>query len=102
MRPAWSRNGRELYFLSSATGTTVTLYAVAIPTTPSSAGNPLKLFDVPNVPNQQNGRFYDVTKNGRFIFIKNQVVKDEPGSALPTLVVVTNWFEELKAKVGVK
>ena len=99
VRPAWSKNGRELYYLSSSTGMTVSLYAVPIPTTPSSAGNPVKLFDVPNLSGQLNGRFYDVAKNGKFIFVKSAQPKDQAGSAMQTLVVVANWFEELKAKV---
>jgi hypothetical protein len=98
VRPVWSKNGKELFFLSSPSGATVSLYAVAIPTTPDKAINPVKLFDVPNLLGQQNGRFYDVARDGRFIFINTP--KDQLGSPAPPVIIVANWFEELKAKAG--
>lgn len=60
--------------------------------------------DVPNLPGQQNGRFYDVSRDGqKFLVIKTPAPKDQSGSATQQmLVVVANWFEELKAKVGGK
>jgi hypothetical protein len=101
VRPVWNPQGHELFFLSSAIGATVSLYSVAIPTTPKDAGNPVKLLDVPNLVGQQNGRFYDVSRDGqKFIVIKSPTAKDQPGAAQQTLVVVANWLEELKSKVG--
>ncbi len=102
-KPAWSANGRELIYVGPS-GTTRALYAVAIPTTPKSAGNPVKLFDVQDMPGQANGRFYDVSRDGqRFVVIKSPLLTDASGSAnTQKLVVVANWVEELKAKVGVK
>jgi serine/threonine-protein kinase len=99
VRPVWNPKGRELFFLSGATGATVSLYAVAIPTTPKEAGNPVKLFDVTNLAGQQNGRFYDVSRDGqKFMVIKSPAPKEQTGGAQQTLVVVANWFEELKGK----
>jgi len=45
---------------------------VAIPTTPKEAGNPVKLFDIPNLVGQQNGRFYDVARDGQKFIVYDQ------------------------------
>jgi serine/threonine-protein kinase len=102
-RPVWAPNGRELFFVGGS-GASTAIYAVPIPTTPASAGNPAKLFNVQNMPGQANGRFYDVSRDGqRFVVIKSPVTTDASGSApAQQLVVVTNWFEELRAKAGIK
>ena len=41
------------------------------------------------------GRTYDVGADGRFLMIK----RAKPDSSGPSLVVVQNWFEELKRRV---
>ncbi len=100
IKPAWSFNGRELFYVR-VSGAAAALYAVPIPTTPMRAGNPVKLFDVQNMPGQFNSRFYDVSRDGRFVVIKSPVPTDASGLAnTQKLVVVANWVEELKAKVG--
>jgi eukaryotic-like serine/threonine-protein kinase len=103
VKPVWAPNGRELFFVGGS-GSDTALYAVPIPTTPANAGNPVKLFNVQNMPGQLNGRFYDVSRDGqRFVVIKSPAPTDASGSAAPQqLVVVVNWFGELKAKAGIK
>jgi hypothetical protein len=107
VKPVWAPNGREIFFIGTPSGGNVgmgTLYSVAMPSTPANAGNPVKLFDVANMPGQLNGRFYDVSRDGqRFVVIKQPTPAAGAASAAPQqLVVVTNWIEELKAKVGGK
>ena len=100
IKPAWSANGRELFYVGGS-GVATALYAVPIPTTPISAGNPVKLFDVQNMPGQANSRFYDVARDGMFVVIKSPLPTDVSGSAnTQKLVVVANWVEELKVRVG--
>jgi protein kinase-like protein/WD40 repeat protein len=93
--PAWSRNGRELFYLDGE-GALVT---VPIQTQPVfSAGKPTKLFDGPYYPVSGTRRF-DVTADGqRFLFIKNNADRSAL-SATPNLVVIQNWTEELKRLV---
>jgi Tol biopolymer transport system component len=89
-QPRWSRDGRELYFVSK--GETM----MAAPFEPSSGvptAPPKRLFDVPisyafqsHVPLR-----YDVAPDGRFLIIV-RASKDPP----PPLVLVLNWQAGLK------
>jgi serine/threonine-protein kinase len=96
-KPAWAPGSHELFYMGNGA-----LYAVAMPTTPDAAGNPVKLFDLKPVGGLNANRSYDVSRDGkRFIAIKEPSAAGEPLQAL-NLVVVVNWFEELKAKVAIK
>ena len=102
MKPAWAPGGHELFFVSVGSGTG--LYSVSIPDTPKTAGNPVKLFDVQNMPGQVASRFYDVFPDGqKFIVIKNPPPAAVPGTAAAQhLIVVAHWVEELKSKLSPK
>ncbi|HEY5622396.1 MAG TPA: protein kinase [Gammaproteobacteria bacterium] len=86
--PAWSRDGEELFYRSGDA-----LMAVAIEYEPSFApGNPEVLFEGPYF-GAAGGRTYDVSPNGeRFLMIK----RIEGTTAVPQIIVVQNWFEELE------
>ena len=88
--PLWARSGRELFFRSGAS-----LMSVSVQTTPTfSAASPTKLFEgyLSGL-----GRTYDVSRDGqRFLMIKNNSSREQTAA---TMVVVLNWFEELKARV---
>jgi Tol biopolymer transport system component len=80
--PVWSRDGRELYFLSAdrklmaieiGSGKTLNLHA------------PKKLFDT-------RATFYDVSNNGRFLMT---VPSEQTASSVP-LTAVFNWQAALK------
>ena len=95
--PAWSRDGRELFYVQNADDGLAEIMAVPVTTTSSvTTGTPRRLFE---------GRFqftsfsrgYDVAADGgRFV-----LVQPEERAPLPAteIVVVENWFEELKQKV---
>ena len=98
-RPAWARNGRELFYLDG----TNQMMAVPVQTSPAfSAGNPVRVFETRYlVPN--NGRTYDVAADGRFLMVKSNDATDRASRTPPAnIVVVLNWFEELKQRVPVK
>jgi serine/threonine-protein kinase len=87
--PVWSRNGRELYYANGAR-----MMAVPVATAGAFvAGTPSVLFrgDYDFV---YPGPSYDVAADGRFL-----MARVPPESAPRTLVVVVNWFEELKRLV---
>ena len=97
----WSPTGRELFFVDGAS-----IMAAAVQLTPTfSAGHPTKLFDAPSV--LLDGRFggssirtYDVSRDGtRFLMIKENVGSSEHSAPPVSMIVVQNWFEELKAKL---
>jgi Tol biopolymer transport system component len=89
-QPRWSRDGRELFYVSKSTT------MMAAPFDPSSGvptAPPVRLFDVPlsyafawHLPFR-----YDVAPDGRFLAIV-RASKDPP----PPLVLVFNWQAGLK------
>jgi len=99
IKPAWSRNGRELFYFS----TDGALMSVTVNTGASwYAGKPAKLFDRGYVGEGEFGaRAFDVSSDGkRFLMIREDPSLDA-GIEIGSLVVVLNWATELRAKVPV-
>ena len=93
--PHWARNGTELFYQSGrkmmAAG--VSYGASTIEFKPSQV-----LFEGGFVPYDGNvPRTYDVAKDGRFLMIR-----EAPQGRPRTLVLVLNWFEELKRQAPTK
>jgi len=104
-RPLWSRNGRELFYMTTA-GAEATLMSVPIqPGATWSAGTPTKLFSGRFFFTETGigeGRTYDVSPDGRrFLMIKEAGGSDQPAIST-SLIVVQNWFTELQQRVPVK
>ena len=94
-RPVWARNGRELFYLDSDNALTSVL--VEATATTFNAGNPIKLFDR-SYANPAPGPGYDVSPDGqRFLMIKES--DGDSRQAPQNLIVVQNWFEELRRLV---
>jgi eukaryotic-like serine/threonine-protein kinase len=95
MQPVWARDGNELFYLAPNGA----LMSVTVrPDNNLSPGPPRKLMDEPylRVPTQAAARTYDVSENGkRFLRIK----PSSGPEATVSIVVVQNWFEELKRLV---
>ena len=99
--PVWRRDGSEFFYtMTDRTGNVVTMMAMSVS---AATGLPIgparELF---------SGRFrpagwlqnYDVTANGqRFLMVQTLDPRPEPQTEL---VLVQNWFEELKARVPTK
>ena len=86
-RPAWARNGRELFYLDASN----TLIAVPVHTSGStfSAGNQAKVFDG-KYAEPFPARHYDVSADGQRFLIGTQL-------GAPTLVtIILNWDAALK------
>lgn len=90
-QPLWSRNGRELFYREFSGA----VMSVPIATgSEFSPGRPERLLDGAGYLGagaQGSGRTFDVAPDGR----KFLMLKPEPGQA-PELVVVLNWFDELR------
>ena len=99
-RPAWSRSGRELFYLDGAN----TLTAVPVQTSAGtfSAGRPVRVFDTTYAyASPLATRSYDVSPDGqRFLMIKDSTTTGHENESATSLVFVLNWFEELKAKLS--
>ena len=95
--PLWSRNGRELFYVNANGG----MMAVTVgPGVEPRLGERKLLFQLRDewymTPNEYYTPF-DVASDGRFIMAR-QVT--EAASLEAPLIVVDNWFEELRQKVG--
>lgn len=92
--PAWSGDGRALYFLDR-TGA-----MMKVPVSTKAAfefGGVEKVFDgVSALAGYAFGRNYDIAPDGRFLMIKDQLVGRD-GRPIE-LTVALNWFYELNAK----
>jgi serine/threonine-protein kinase len=89
--PLWARSGRELFFRTAANQ----LAVVNVQTGPSGFiyDKPRPLFDASVYTNMR----FDISRDGkRFLAVKPA---SKSVAARPSLVVVTHWFDELRAKV---
>jgi hypothetical protein len=94
----WARNGRELFFLDE--NSLLTSVTVQTAGASFSAGKPTKVLQTPYFSDDYVGRTYDVSADGRrFLMVKGDPTADQ---ATPNMVVVLNWFEELKRLVPTK
>jgi hypothetical protein len=91
-RPAWSRDGRELFYLDASNALT----SVAVRTSGStfSAGRPVKLFDT-KYSTLFPPRHYDPSLDGRRFLVLKEADTGTPSAGM---IVIQRWFEELKAR----
>jgi serine/threonine-protein kinase len=103
IHPQWSHDGTELFYLE-ARGPDVAMLAVPVEQGQTFLpGAPRELFAGPyfyagplTAPD-----VYDVAADGRFLMIKQQQAADA-SQTQPDIVIVENWFEELKRLVPVE
>ena len=89
--PLWSHSGKELFYRDVAGN----LVAVEVHSTPTfSSGRSTVLFPAGTYLSFDRGAEYAVAPGDRRFLMIRQV----PGSVPDQLIVVDNWFEELKAK----
>ena len=93
----WSRSGRELFFES------INGDFMAVPIAPGatfSPGEPRRLFALGGILVGSNiVPYYDLTPgDSGFVMVRLAAVNSAPGAG--QVVVVDNWFTELKAKMG--
>ena len=92
-RPHWSGEGQQIVFRSGRR-----MMAVDVTTGLSfAAGKPRVLFEGDFEPGGTTTPNYDLTADGRRLLM----IKPAPPSPAPSrLVVVENWFSELREKLG--
>jgi serine/threonine-protein kinase len=90
--PAWTRGGSELVYRDGDK-----VLAVSIDANTGASGPPRMLFEGPYLdnPGWTRPRSYDVTADGER-FLMNKVPGED---TRPRIVVVLNWFEELRSRV---
>lgn len=92
--PAWSGDGKEIFFVRGDSMMAVSIEAGESLITP---GTPKKLFDFPpGRRSERDTRSFDIAPDGmRFVLIRSAT----PGLGRRHINVVLNWSEELKSKV---
>jgi hypothetical protein len=99
--PAWARNGRELFYLDQAGS--LTGVPVQASGTTVAAGTPTKILEPryfrPGGEIGNTARTYDVSRDGRFLMIKDNGGSRDQNAQPASMVVVVNWLEELKRLV---
>lgn len=92
-RPLWSRDGQELFFLDAARNMTV----VAVQEGPRPAfGSPRKLFETAQLGLEGQQRNFELSMDGkRFLMVRNL----PPPADVPSIVLIKNWFDALRARV---
>ena len=95
--PVWSPDGRTLYYRSGPQ-----FFAVAVTTEPAfTVSAPDLLFDEPRYGGTQSGgwvRNWDIHPDGsRFVMVSGG---GGSGASLSEVYLVTNWFEELRQRMG--
>ena len=96
--PAWSHSGKELFYVNGAGA----LVSASVETQDHFVvGTQRVLFVIPpDFRRQSAGRMYDVAlDDSRFIMVRG-VERDR--SVPDRLVLVTNWFDEVRAKMAAK
>jgi serine/threonine-protein kinase len=83
-QPRWASGGREIVYRNGST-----IFAVPVTLRPFSTGTPQTLFSTPNL------FAFDITADGKSLVALQ--AGESPDN--PNLVLVSSWFEELKAKV---
>jgi hypothetical protein len=96
--PLWSRDGRELFYRTSYQERENRAFAVDVQTGPAfSAGKPRLLFTAQGYSGMSPIRTWDISPDGRrFLVVKMEERESRP---VTELVLVQNWFEELKRLV---
>ncbi len=94
-------DGRELFFIDRAQRV---LMVVPVQTSPGRSdfayGAPRQLLDSTKWRSSNTGRGYDVSPDGRRFLVVMSI--DATATTNQNITVITNWFEELRAKVPVK
>ncbi len=98
VEPRWSADGRELLYLQ---GDAMMAVVVAAEADAGLSFDPaVQLFAVPSLfrDSSVSSHTYDLARDGRFLMIQRSAsATDADGSS--SIVVVENWFEELKRRV---
>jgi serine/threonine-protein kinase len=103
--PAWSRDGRELFYTTTAPtpggqASLTRMMAVAVTAVPSFVASPPRVLFEGRYGATAIVRPYDVTADGqRFLMVKQ---KDRAPAFVSQMILVQNWLEELKARVPTK
>jgi Tol biopolymer transport system component len=99
--PAWSRDGRQLYFRSPGVDASGfrPLMMLDITTDGGVAFGNVRRLPIEGQLTFNNSRDYDISPDGqRFVIVTAADLNGNEDTARPKLNIVLNWFEELKRR----
>jgi eukaryotic-like serine/threonine-protein kinase len=103
-RPAWSRKGDELFYLNGNDQLSAVIFQASGAT--FMAGKPARVLNGKYVAGSTTRgydlRSYDVSADGQRFLMLKETTGASSSAPLPTMTVVVNWIEELKARVPAK
>ncbi len=92
VRPRWSSDGTELYYVQGSA-----LMAVSVSTGQGvTLGRPQQLFESPELAIGASATSYDVSADGQRFIMVAPVEDDDEDAAPPKIRVVQNWYEEFR------
>jgi hypothetical protein len=96
--PAWARNGRELFYRAAGDAVgLMKIMAVPVTTRPTFTAGASRMLFQGRYSATYPVRGYDVTPDGRRFLMAQQ--QEPPSIKVTQMVLVQNWFEELKRRV---
>lgn len=103
-RPAWSRNSDELFYLDGNDQLTAVRFQAS--GTTFRPGKPARVLNGKYVAGSTTRgydlRSYDVSADGQRFLMLKETAGASTSAPLPSMTVVVNWIEELKARVPAK
>jgi serine/threonine-protein kinase len=97
VQPWWSPKGDQLFYVDQ-TGALMSVQVTEGTSWSASAPTALSASVVTSNPSSTAAATFDVSREGRFLMIRPLTSPERPSSP-PGIVVVQNWFEELKRLV---
>ncbi len=97
--PLWAHSGRELFYVDAERN----IMVAPIPTGPSQLGARVRLFKLGDdiyLTEQEWYTPFDISPDDRRFLMSREVTA--PETQAPTFILVENWFEEVKGKVGAR
>ena len=95
IEPRWARDGQTLYYR----GPDGLMAAAVVSEEPFAARTPEPLFALGNYLTGGTAPVYDVAPDGRFIFVRSESGVESDAGPIDRLVVVQNFFDELRRLV---
>ena len=97
VRPLWAHSGGQLFFVNPQTREMV---VAEIETVSGFQWETSTLFTIPTgYKISVNGDFYDIDSDDRRFLMARAYRDDEEGPGAAELILVQNWFEELRQRV---
>ena len=98
--PLWSPDGKELFFFTGDRFSAISISVGVTATWGAPKGMPGHL---PSAHTSMSPRNYDIAPDGReFVWAQFPDLASAPTTTVPSVRVVLNWFEELRANAPVK